>query len=143
MMYADPSAHTRSNDPSARSGVPGPESLPISARTVRLVEERLVGVDGCHLGTRLGGEQQRGPARAAAQVEDARTVRQRAGEGEQLPSGGVGAGALPRQVVVQGEERLVTNGVVVTNGVIVVGQRGKPLSERAPANVATRYESGC
>lgn len=102
-----------------------------------------MGVDGCHFGTRLGGEQQCGPAGAAAQIEDARTVRQRAGEGEHLPGGGVGAGALPGQVVVQGEERLVTNGVIVTNGLIVVGQRGKPLSERAPANVATRRESGC
>lgn len=101
-----------------------------------------MGVDGGHLGARLGGEQQCGPAGTAAQVEDARTVRQRAGEGEQLPGGRVGARALPGEAVVQGEERLVTCGVIVTDGVSAVGQRGKPLNERVPAERGDPVRAG-
>ncbi len=75
-------------------------------------------VDGGHLGAGLGGEQERGPAGTAAQVEDARPLGQRTREGEQLPGGGIGAGTLPRKPVVQGEEG-VGDGCVVS-------QRGNP-----------------
>ncbi len=51
-------------------------------------------------------------------LEHARTLGQRPAEREETTRGGVGAGALSRQTVVQGEEGIVRS---------VVGQRGKPL----------------